>query len=62
MNLGIFNKVVSGKIKEIIDNIENAAKEFAKGNRKPISAYAPFKNEKWKNNLLEFETVVKSKK
>jgi len=62
MNLGIFNRVVSGKIKEIIDNIENAAKEFSNGNRKPISAYAPFKNETWKNNLLEFETVVKNKK
>ncbi|GBU24901.1 hypothetical protein R83H12_01536 [Fibrobacteria bacterium R8-3-H12] len=62
MNLGVFNKVVNGKIKEIVDNIENAAKEFAKGNRKPISNYAPLKNETWRNNLLEFETVVKNKK
>ena len=62
MNLGVFNKVVNGKIKEIVDNIENAAKEFAKGNRKPISNYSPFKTETWKNNLLEFDSVVKSKK
>jgi hypothetical protein len=62
MNLGIFNKVVNGKIKEITDNIENAAKEFAKGNRKPISNYAAFKSEKWKNNLQDFDNVVKSKK
>jgi len=59
MNLGIFNSVVKGKIKEIIDNIEGAAREFAKGNRKPIANYAPLKNEKWKKNLQEFELVVK---
>jgi len=60
MNLGVFNKVVNGKIKEIIDNIENAAQEFAKGNRKPISNYAAFKSGKWKTNLQEFEAVVKA--
>lgn len=60
MNLGIFNSVVKGKIKEIIENIENAAKEFAKGNRKPIANYAPFKQEKWKKNLQEFEAIAKS--
>jgi hypothetical protein len=59
MNLGIFNKVVKGKIEEIINNIEGAAKEFAKGNRKPIANYVPFKNEKWKKNLQEFETIAK---
>jgi len=59
MNLGIFNSVVNGKIKEIIDNIEGAAREFAKGNRKPIANYAPLKNEKWKKNLQEFELVAK---
>jgi hypothetical protein len=61
MNLGVFNKVVNGKIKEIVDNIEGAAKEFAKGNRKPISGYAEFKSGKWKNNLQDFDTVVKKK-
>jgi len=61
MNLGIFNKVVNGYIREIVNNIENAAKEFANGNRAPISSYAPFKNGKWKNNLLEFDAVVKGK-
>jgi len=59
MNLSVFNNVVKGKIKEIIDNIENAAGEFSKGNRKPISNYAPFKNEKWKKHLQEFESVTK---
>jgi hypothetical protein len=62
MNLGVFNKVVNGKIKEIVDNIENAAKEFAKENRKPISNYASFKNGTWKNNLLEFDAIAKNKK
>jgi len=62
MNLGIFNKVVSGYIKEIVDNIEGAAREFANGNRKPISNYAAFKGGRWRNNLLEFDTVVKNKK
>jgi hypothetical protein len=61
MNLGVFNKVVNGKIKEIVDNIEGAAREFANGNRKPISGYTEFKSGKWKNNLLEFDAVVKKK-
>jgi len=58
MNLGFFKSVVNGKIKEIIDNIEQAANEFSKGNRKPISDYARFKEEKWKKNLLEFEEIT----
>jgi hypothetical protein len=62
MNLGVFNKVVNGYIREIVNNIENAAKEFAKGNRAPISNYAAFKNGKWKTNLLEFDAVVNNKK
>ncbi len=62
MNLGVFNKVVSGYIKEIVGNIEGAAREFAKGNRDPIFAYAAFKSGKWKKNLLEFDAVVKKKK
>jgi len=62
MNLGIFNKVVSGYIKEIVDNIEGAASEFAKGNRAPISNYAVFKSGKWKKNLQEFDAVTKGKK
>jgi len=62
MNLGVFNKVVNGYIKEIVNNIEGAAKEFAKGNRVPISNYDAFKNGKWKSNLLEFDNVVKNKK
>jgi len=61
MNLGVFNKVVNGKIKEIVDNIEGAAREFAKGNRKPILNYAPFKGDKWRHNLLEFDAVVNKK-
>jgi len=61
MNLGVFNNVVKGKIKEIIDNIEKAADEFAKGNRKPIANYAPFKEAKWKKNLQEFEQASKKK-
>jgi len=61
MNLGVFNKVVNGYIREIVGNIENAASEFAKGNRAPISSYASFKNGRWKNNLTEFEAVVKKK-
>jgi len=59
MNLSLFNNVVKGKIKEIIDNIEKAAHEFSKGNRRPISSYPPFKEEKWKKNLLEFDGVTK---
>jgi len=58
MNLGVFNNYVKGKIKEIIDNIEKASNEFAKGNRKPIANYAPFKDEKWKINLQEFEAIT----
>jgi len=61
MNLGVFNKVVNGYIREIVGNIEAAASEFAKGNRTPISSYADFKTGKWKNNLAEFDAVVKSK-
>ena len=61
MNLGVFNKVVNGKIKEIIDNIEAAAKEFAKGNRKPIPNYPPFKDGAWQKNLQEFDMVAKKK-
>jgi len=61
MNLSLFNRVVNGIIKEIVTNIEKAASEFAKGNRKPIADYAPFKNEKWKKNLNEFELVVKNR-
>jgi len=61
MNLGVFNKVVSGYIKEIVGNIEGAASEFAKGNRDPISSYATFKSGKWKKNLLEFDAVVKKR-
>ncbi|MDR2583714.1 MAG: hypothetical protein LBC75_09560 [Fibromonadaceae bacterium] len=61
MNLGVFNKVVSGYIKEIVGNIEGAASEFAKGNRSPISNYAVFKSGKWKSNLIEFDAVVKKK-
>ncbi len=60
MNMSVFNNVVKGKIKEIIDNIEKAAHEFSKGNRTPILNYAPLKNQKWKKNLQDFETVVKS--
>ncbi len=59
MNLGVFKSVVNGKIREIIDNIEQAASEFSKGNRKPIYNYAPFKEEKWKRNLREFGDVTK---
>jgi len=59
MNLGVFNKVVNGYIKEIVGNIEAAASEFAKGNRKPIYNYADFKAGKWKSNLAEFDAVVK---
>jgi hypothetical protein len=59
MNLGVFNSYVKGVIKEIIDNIEKAASEFAKGNRKPIANYATFKQEKWKKNLQEFEQIAK---
>jgi len=62
MNLGVFNKVVSGKIKEIVDNIEGAAREFANGNRSPISSYPVFKSGKWKKNLQEFDVVTKKKK
>jgi len=62
MNLGVFNKVVSGYIKEIVNNIEGAASEFAKGNRKPISNYPVFKSGKWKKNLQEFDAVTKKKK
>ena len=62
MNLGIFNSVVTGKIKEIVDNIEKAASEFSKGNRKPIAKYAPFKGEKWKKHLKEFELAIKEGK
>jgi len=62
MNLGVFNKVVNGYIKEIVTNIEGSASEFAKGNRAPISNYAAFKSGKWKNNLQEFDAVVKNKK
>jgi len=58
MNLSLFNSVVNGKVKEIVDNIEKAAIEFSKGNHKPIESYAPFKNEKWKKNLKEFEFVA----
>ncbi|MCL2207137.1 MAG: hypothetical protein FWB90_03465 [Fibromonadales bacterium] len=58
MNLGVFNNFVKKKIKEIIDNIEKAANEFAKGNRKPISNHAPFRTEKWQKNLQEFEAIA----
>ena len=58
MNTGIFNNVVKGKIQEIIDNIESAAKEFASGNLKPIKNYAAFKNKKWAKNLKEFEEIA----
>jgi hypothetical protein len=62
MNLGVFNNVVKGKIQEIIGNIEKSAKEFSDGNRQPISKYAPFKEEKWKKFLREFEAISKEKK
>jgi hypothetical protein len=61
MNLSLFNNVVNGKIKEIVDNIQKAASEFSKGNHTPIANYAPLKNEKWKKNLKEFELVTKAK-
>jgi pyrroline-5-carboxylate reductase len=61
MNLAIFNNMVKGKIQEIVDNIENAAKEFAKGNRKQISNYAEFKKTKWQKNLIEFEAITSKK-
>jgi hypothetical protein len=61
MNLGVFNSVVNGKIKEIIDNIEKSAQEFAKGNRKPISNYANFKTSRWQKNLDEFDALSKKK-
>jgi hypothetical protein len=41
MNLSLFNNVVNGKVKEIVDNIQKAESEFSKGNRKPIANYAP---------------------
>ncbi|MCL1967229.1 MAG: hypothetical protein FWF67_05050 [Fibromonadales bacterium] len=61
MNLSLFNNVVNGKIKEIVDNIQKAASEFAKGNHKPLTDYAPLRNEKWKKNLKEFELVARVK-
>jgi len=61
MNLSLFNNVVNGKIKEIVDNIQKAASEFSKGNLKPIEKYAPLKNEKWKRNLEEFELIARVK-
>jgi hypothetical protein len=62
MNLGVFNNVVKGKIQDIIDDINKAAAEFAKGNRKPIENYAAFKDSKWKKKLQEFEEVTRSSK
>jgi len=61
MNLSLFNNVVNGKIKEIVDNIQKAASEFAKGNLKPLENYAPLKNEKWKKNIKEFELIARVK-
>jgi hypothetical protein len=61
MNLGLFNSVVKGKIQEIIDDIEKAANEFAKGNRVPITTYAPFSNKKWQKNLQEFDALTRTK-
>jgi len=61
MNLSIFSNMVNGKVKEIVENIEKAANEFSKGNRKPIENYAPFKDDKWKKYLKEFEEVIKKK-
>lgn len=58
MNTGIFNSVVKGKIQEIIDNIEKAAKEFASGNLKPIENYAAFKNKKWAKNIKDFKELA----
>ncbi|MDR2580571.1 MAG: hypothetical protein LBC85_06220 [Fibromonadaceae bacterium] len=59
MNLGVFNNVVRGYIKEIIDNIEKASSEFSKGNHKPIANYAAFKDNKWQKNLQELEAVTR---
>jgi len=59
MNLGLFRNIINGEIKGIIDNIEKAATEFAKGNKKPIESYAEFKTTKWQKNLQEFEAIVK---
>jgi hypothetical protein len=61
MNLGIFSSVVKGKIQEIIDDIEKAANEFSKGNRVPITTYAPLGNKKWQKNLQEFDAITRIK-
>ncbi|MDR3001522.1 MAG: hypothetical protein LBU89_09685 [Fibromonadaceae bacterium] len=57
--LNLFSGVIKGMIKSIIEDIEKSASEFAKGNRKPIEAYAPFKDRKWQTNLREFDEVAK---
>jgi hypothetical protein len=61
MNLGIFSSEVKGKIQEIIDDIEKAANEFSKGNRVPITTYAPLGNKKWQKNLQEFDAITRIK-
>lgn len=61
MNLSIFNNYVKGQVKEIIDNIQGSASEFAKGNRKQITNYIPFKNKKWTKYLQEFEALTAKK-
>jgi hypothetical protein len=59
MNLKLFKSLINGEIQGIIDNIEKAASEFAKNNRKPIENYTEFKTTKWQKNLQEFDGIAK---
>jgi len=61
MNLNVFKNIINKEIQGIITNIEKAAIEFSKGNRKPIETYPEFVTTKWKKNLQDFDTIIKKK-
>ena len=58
--LNIFYGVTRRMIRDTINDIESSAGEFARRNRVPIENYGPFKDEKWKKNLQELDTITKN--
>lgn len=59
MHLKLFRNVVHDKIEKIVLDIENSARQFATGNRKPIEESPHFKKKVWLSlQLREFEKIV----
>lgn len=59
LNSGLFRKVVESIMGDIINNIQDSANEFARGNLKPTKKYIPLTGGLYYKQLQEFNKVIK---